>query len=131
MPLSKEKKEQIRCFLEKVRHAVDMFSNDQSIIHVYDRKEFTDTISFFCWKMDDVLDILYNLNAGDYYRGPTDNRNNPNLPQVWEFNYHYRGRDIYIKLSYGDHNEGKDSLLILSMHIDRIDLFRMRKRGAL
>ena len=130
MRLSQGKKEQIKNFLKKVKHAVDSFSYDKSVIQIYDRREFIDTIAFFCWKMDDVLDILYNLNAGDYYRGPTENRNDSSLPVVWEFNYHYMGRDIYIKLSYGDHHAGGDTLLILSMHIDRIDLSRMRRRGA-
>lgn len=126
MRLSEEKKERLRTLFKNVRDAIDTLPQDANKIIVWEREEFMQTMSFFGWKKDDVFDILYDLQINDYYRGPSPNRNVPSFPEVWEFNYRYQGRDIYIKLSYGDHNTGYDTLLIMSFHIDRIDLSRMK-----
>ena len=117
MRLSDDKKTEIRIFLKSVKKMVDSASTDVSKIIVANRQEFIDTITFFGWKMDDVLDILYNLTISDYRSGPEVNRNHPGAPLLWIFLYPYYGHELYIKISVGIHTSTQEeTLFILSFH---------------
>lgn len=120
MPQDRRNKEAIRSFLSKVREAID-----KGRVIVARRKEFIDTIAYFDFKMRDVEFILSNLTLADYVEGPMENLNRPEFPWLYVFLYPYKGHRIYIKISVGDHLDGKgDSLFVLSFHIEREELYR-------
>ena len=46
-------------------------------------------------------DVLNNLSAIDYYKGPDEDRYDPYGSPVWEFGTNVKNKEIYIKISLG------------------------------
>ena len=108
----KSDKQTVKTMLVDVRKAID--NRNYALARRPKNKE---TLSFFGWTDEDVYDRIYDLNYGDYYKGPEDDDKGYS-DKWWFFRYHELGRSIYIKFALNYTVEPAPRLFVLSFHLD-------------
>lgn len=72
------------------------------------------------------LEVIKNLQAQDYYRGPSDDTLN-HLSDLWEFGKTIKGQEVYIKITMGKPNS---HTICISFHIAEHKINYPFKKGT-
>lgn len=101
------------------RHDVERFLNDYKVkLETHDlefrihRRENRKTLLELEFRIPDVKKTIKELKVEDYYRGPREDTLN-RINSLWEFGKTIKGREVYIKLNFGEFNK---SVICVSFH---------------
>ncbi len=100
--------QQVKEFLNEFKIKMSIYS----VIFRDDRKKNTLSILALDMLPSERKELLKKLEITDYCEGPTTDKLN-DLPSLWVFGKHYKGKEIYIKISLGNDNQ---SVICISFH---------------
>jgi len=101
--------QQVKAFLNEFKTKMSIYN----VVFRDDRKKNTLSILSLDMLPVERKEILKKLEITDYCEGPIKDALN-GLPPMWVFGKHYKGKEIYIKISIGFENL---SVICISFHL--------------